>query len=390
MSIYFTFLQLPKQQRQQNLLNLFDAINRNEDIEQDKIFDYPQFCTLLLDRYEQITSSPLIEKQHTTITRLISFATRLRNFIPNKDEDPNKHYYDFRIPKASGGLRLINAPEEDLKIILRDLKDFLQNTLHILPHNAAHAYVPNRSPLTALQRHQYNESKWFLKIDLKSFFPSCTEKFIHQQLSKIYPLNLMYASEQLKEVMQIIVKAACYHFETGYGLPQGTPLSPYLTNLLMVPIDYEIHNFCKQWKKQHFVYTRYADDIQISSKYNFNYEELKNEIQKIITANSPLSINTEKTRYGSNTGRNWNLGLMLNAENKLTIGYRRKRQLKQKLLNYCTKTEEWTAEDIRSFHGELEYFKHIEPEYAEHMLAEYSRKYNNNEDIITQMRARMS
>lgn len=389
--IYFTFQQQPQiKRKQEDLLDLYNAIINDTDTTTETEVDtlaYPQFYTLCLDSLLAIKNTPIVEMQKNLLSKKLNeFARQAKQFLTT-EENPNAHYYNFKIPKASGGLRLINAPDEELKKFLKDIKDFLQNTLHVLPHNAAHAYVPNRSAITALQRHQHNKSKWFGKLDLTNFFPSCTEEFIHQQLQKIFPFCLMYSTKRDRTAMDVLVRVACFRYEKNYGLPQGTPLSPFLTNILMIPIDYEIHNLCRQWHKQHFVYTRYADDMLISSEYDFDCKALENEIKAIINKHAPFNINSDKTRYGSITGRNWNLGLMLNASNEITIGYRRKRDIKQKLLNFCQHYEDWTLEDMQSFHGELAYFLHIEPEYAQYIINEYSTKYNGGTNILEQMRA---
>jgi hypothetical protein len=169
-------------------------------------------------------------------------------------------------------------------------------------------------------------------------------------------------------------------------LPQGTPLSPYLTNIIMIPIDYAIAELCRQRNKQHLVYTRYADDIDISSKYDFDYKELLKEIELILARQSPLKINREKVHYGTTAGRNWHLGLMINQNNKITIGHKRKREIKTSLLNFCKNKTSWTKEDMQSFHGELAYFRSIEPEYHDYLIDLYSTKYNNSVDIIQELR----
>ena len=64
----------------------------------------------------------------------------------------------------------------------------------------------------------------------------------------------------------------------------------------------------------HYVYTRYADDILISSKSNFNWQELVNTLKGVLQPQ--FTIKDEKTRYGSTAGRNWNLGLMVNKDNQ--------------------------------------------------------------------------
>ena len=154
----------------------------------------------------------------------------------------------------------------------------------------------------------------------------------------------------------------------------------------MIPIDDALYQLCKQWKKQHFVYTRYADDIDISSRYNFNYQELITVI-KTLLADTPLTINTSKVHYGSTAGRNWHLGLMLNQQNNITVGYKKKRLIKQKLLNFCTNKHNWTLDDVQVFLGELAYFRNIEPEYHDYLLKDYSSRYNNDVYIIVELRS---
>ena len=66
--------------------------------------------------------------------------------------------------------------------------------------------------------------------------------------------------------------------------------------------------------KQKYIYTRYADDIIISARNKFDYRIILKALNKLFK-DTPLSINKEKTRFGSNAGRNWNLGVMCNKDN---------------------------------------------------------------------------
>ena len=357
--------------------NLFDAILSNTtSIQESKDMDYPEYFTLKTTAIVKTTfNSWQVEQLRAALHKLAKEAKMLI------DSDLDKHYTTFKIPKHNGKFRTIDAPGEILKDFLTRVKNTLQNTLQIYPHNAAFAYIQHRSNKHALIKHQYNESKWFLHLDLKDFFSNCTEEFIHSQLKQVFPFSEMYKNPQDILVMQIIIASALYKGR----LPQGTPLSPYLTNIIMIPIDYALHNLCKQWNKQHFVYTRYADDIDISSKYEFDYKTLVAEIDKILATNSPLQINGEKIHYGSNAGRNWHLGLMLNQQNKITVGHKKKKAIKQKLMNYCTNKTNWQLDDIQCFLGELAYFKNIEPDYHEYLIEQYSKKYNQNTNIVDEL-----
>ena len=50
---------------------------------------------------------------------------------------------------------------------------------------------------------------------------------------------------------------------------------------------------------------------------------------------APFELNTSKTRYGSAAGANWNFGIMLNKDNQMTIGRKKKKQLESMLTAYA-------------------------------------------------------
>ena len=159
--------------------------------------------------------------------------------------NPEEHYYEFKIPKRSGGLRTINAPTNEFKAALTTVKDLFESKIKCLPHPAAHAYVKNTSAYDALVKHQKNNSNWYLKIDLKDFFTNCTPELIFNQLMQIYPFY--YINTNTQQILKNIINKCCLNG----GLPQGTPISPLLTNLLMVPYDYEINNYLKRGTGKH-------------------------------------------------------------------------------------------------------------------------------------------
>ena len=359
--------------------DLFTSILKDIPLPIIKDKGYEEYCTVYTKEIKETEfNKHLAEALQANILRFLKFYEPTIIDILNKKDE---YYTTFKIPKASGGFRTIEAPNDTLKTLLRELKDIFQETLFIHPHNAAFAYIPGRCARHALEKHQYNKSTHYLHLDLKDFFTSCTEDFIHQQLKQVYPFSEVYKTPTGITAMDTIIQLAMYK---GH-LPQGTPLSPYLTNIIMIPIDYSIANLCRQRNKQHLVYTRYADDIDISSKYDFAYLELVNEIKQILKQ-SPLTINHKKIHYGTVAGRNWHLGLMVNKDNEITIGHKRKREIKATLLNFCKNKQSWTRKDIQSFHGELAYFRSIEPAYHDYLIELYSTKYNNSKNIILELR----
>jgi hypothetical protein len=292
------------------------------------------------------------------------------HLFPYKNTYMNE-YYKFFIPKRNHKLREINAPNNNFKEALTMVKDIFQNTIKCLPHKAAYAYIPNLSTTSALEVHQKNNSKWFLKIDLKDFFPSCTPQLVYDKLIQLYPF--FYLNQKEKEMLREIIQIT----SLNNGMPQGSPFSPYITNLVMVDIDYKITKLLSTYKQEHFKYTRYADDILISSPISFCWSEIQDKIKKILEPD--FQINTEKTRYGSSAGSNWNLGLMLNKDNNITLGHIKKRNLNAMLNNFFTTYKEgnpWDIPDTQILQGQLSYLAHVEQSYYDYIIKKYEKKYN--------------
>lgn len=282
-------------------------------------------------------------------------------------------YTTFYIPKKSGGLRRIDAPKPELMDALRRLKTIFEEKFHALYHTSAFAYIKERSTLKAIQRHQNNESKWFGKFDLSNFFGSTTIDFVMQQLSMIFPFSEVVKYELGKNELRTALELA---FLNG-GLPQGTPFSPLITNVMMIPIDYRLANKFRDFGRQSFVYTRYADDFIVSSKYSFDVRMVERAMIDVLTEfNAPFSLNEEKTRYGSSAGRNWNLGIMLNKDNEMTVGHRAKKQFKNMLHSYALDRKKgvmWDRHDIQVMNGYYNYYRMVEKDTID-KIVEYINK----------------
>lgn len=289
--------------------------------------------------------------------------------------DKKTLYSSFHIPKHSGGLRKIDAPCPELKNALRQLVEIFKTQMFALYHTSAFAYIEKRSTIDSIKRHQQNESRWFAKFDFSNFFGSTTPEFVYNMLSIIFPFSEIVKTTEGANALKTALSLC---FLDG-GLPQGTPSSPLITNIMMIPIDHTISNGLRKMPNN-YVYTRYADDILISSKYDFDYKGLQEFIVNVLSEfSAPFSIKKEKTRYGSSSGRNWNLGVMLNKDNKITIGHKKKRQFKAMLNNYlCDKNSNisWDLHDIQVLSGLISYYKMIERDYIEYVISHYNQKYS--------------
>lgn len=283
-------------------------------------------------------------------------------------------YETFHIPKKSGGLRRIDAPKPELMNALRNLKTIFEEDFHALYHTSAFAYVKNRCTVDAVKRHQKNNSKWFGKLDLHDFFGSTTLDYVIKMFSMVFPFSEIVKFPNGEAELR---KALDLAFLNG-GLPQGTPLSPLITNVMMIPVDYKLANAFRDFDKQRFIYTRYADDFIISSKVDFDVHRVeKLVVDTLHEFVAPFTINESKTRYGSSAGRNWNLGVMLNKDNEITVGHKKKRQFQSMLYNYITDKRNgisWPREDVQTMQGLHSYYRMVEPETIDAIVKHTNEK----------------
>ena len=310
---------------------------------------------------------------------LIGKLTTFNQETANLREVPRHDlYHTFYIPKKSGGLRKIDAPNPELMDTLRKLKTIFEDDFNVLYHTSAFAYVRKRSTVDAVKRHQYNESKWFGKYDLSNFFGSTSPEFVEKMFSMIFPFSEVMKNPEGKEQLTTALSLA---FLDG-GLPQGTPISPIITNLMMIPIDFTLSKKLRQFEKQKFIYTRYADDFLISSRYDFDFKKIENLIIDTLRSfDAPFSIKSSKTRYGSSSGSNWNLGVMLNRENKLTIGYKKKRQFQAMLASYVMDKQNgvnWDLNDVQVLEGYRNYYRMIEGDTIDKIVEHIGKKFKVN------------
>lgn len=219
-----------------------------------------------------------------------------------------KRYQTFAIKKKSGADRTIHAPVKGLKSILRSLNFVLQCVYE--PHEAATGFVLEKSIVDNAKKHEGKH--YVLNMDLKDFFHSFDRKWVKYGFS-YEPFNLSGSKE--KEELAFLLASLCTHpFEIDEKektvLPQGSPTSPTLTNILCKKLDRRLTGLANRFGA---TYTRYADDITFSSQHNIYTDEVFNkELKRIIEEDQKLVINPKKTRLQKTGYRQEATGLIVN------------------------------------------------------------------------------
>lgn len=217
-------------------------------------------------------------------------------------------YTTFSIRKKSGKERMIHAPVTGLKSILRALNIVLQ--LIYEPHKAATGFVRKKSIVDNAKIHV--DKQYVLNMDLKDFFHSFDRNRV--KMGFMYgPLQLGRNNEQIA----FILASLCTHPMLIDGnikmvLPQGSPSSPTITNMLCVKLDRRLSGLAKRFG---IAYSRYADDLTFSTNRNiFKDNTFINELNRIITNDQNLIINPQKTRLQESGYRQEVTGLIVNKK----------------------------------------------------------------------------
>ena len=189
------------------------------------------------------------------VASLLGFRPKAVSYILYKLPAAQK-YTTFEIPKRSGGQRTIQSPTDRLKNLQRKLSDLLQdcveevNVARKLKDRAAHGFKRDRSIITNARQHRHR--RWVFNIDLEDFFPSINFGRVRGFLL----MNQDFALHQT--VATVIAQIACH----DNSLPQGSPCSPVVSNLVTHVLDMRL---VKLASSVGCTYSRYADDLTFST-----------------------------------------------------------------------------------------------------------------------------
>lgn len=226
-----------------------------------------------------------------------------------------KRYKVYQIPKRSGGQRTICHPSRELKALQYV---FLREILADLPvHESATAYKTGSSIKQNVSRHL--SSRIILKFDFENFFPSI----------KVADW-VAYAKVQFPDWTHQDIVFSTYVMFWGAGgyqpvcLSIGAPTSPLLSNALMYQFDEIISRYASRLE---LTYTRYADDITISTNGHLDKDEAIGEVLSAIDLIEypRLKLNSSKTRLASKATSRRVTGLVIANDGSLSLGRDRKR-----------------------------------------------------------------
>lgn len=259
---------------------------------------------------------------------------------------PSSFYYEYSIPKRSGGCRQIASPYPALLRVQRWIND---NILSKIPvHESAKGFVKGLSIVDNASPHLGHAT--VLKTDIKDFFPSIG----------INRVRLIFKRLGYRKKIAFALASLCC---LDGSLPQGAATSPTISNIILKRLDARMEGLASRFG---LVYTRYADDL------TFSGGDIPARIIKYITdiiSDEGFYVNIGKTkilRSGSQqiiTGVSVSSGVIkLPREAKREIRKNVHHVLKNGLIAHLNHIGNFDPIYVERLLGKLYFWKSIEPE----------------------------
>ncbi|WP_104425582.1 group II intron reverse transcriptase/maturase [Marinobacter persicus] len=203
------------------------------------------------------------------------------------------------IPKPQGGERILGIPTVQDRLIQQALHQILSPMLEPTFSDHSYGFRPGRSAhqaVTAMQRHINDGHRWVVDLDLAQFF----DRVNHDVLMSLLARRI--TDRRILTLIRRYLQAGM--LEGGLvsprreGTPQGGPLSPLLSNVLLTELDRELerrgHRFC-----------RYADDCIIYVRSKRAGERVMISVTHFLERHLRLKVNADKSAVDRPWRRNF-------------------------------------------------------------------------------------
>lgn len=194
------------------------------------------------------------------------------------------------IPKSGGGERGLGIPNAIDRVVQEAVRSVLEPLYEPQFHASSHGFRPGRSCHTAIaeaRRHIESGHPWVVDIDLSKFFDRVNHQRLMSRLAQRVEdrrlLSVVRHMMRAKVVMPDGVRVA-----TEEGVPQGGPLSPLLSNVVLSELDEEL-------ARRGHRFVRYADDCNIYVGSERAGHRVMASITRFIREQLRLEVNAAKS-----------------------------------------------------------------------------------------------
>lgn len=352
-----------QERKQKEIVYLGEGVSAGLNHQQSNLERLQQYNLPVFNNAEEIATAMGITVNEL---RFLAFARRTSTL---------SHYIRFKIPKKTGGDRLISAPMPRLKRLQTWILDNVLEKVAL--HQAAHGFRRGRSIVTNAQPHVGAEV--IINLDLKDFFPSISYvrvKGLFQSLGYSEAVATIFGLICTEpETVEVELDNKTYFVATTERqLPQGAPSSPAITNLLCRRLDRRLTQMASELG---FAYTRYADDLTFSGREDA-HRQICNILKRTrrIVAHEGFTVHEQKTRVLRKSQQQEVTGIVVNE--KLNVDRETLRRFRA-LLHHIEKDglagKQWgqSSDVLSAIEGFANFVASVNSEKGDRFLAQVKR-----------------
>lgn len=197
---------------------------------------------------------------------------------------------EVQIPKPNGGHRILGIPTVKDRLVQQAISQVLSRRYEPVFSEHSYGFRPKRSAKHALEAAGNYVAKgrdWVVDIDLEKFFDTVN----HHRL--MWLLRTRIADVVLLRLISRFLRAGMLKdglvSQRVKGTPQGSPLSPLLSNIVLDELD-------KELERRGHCFVRYADDLIIMVGSELSAQRVQSSLTQYVEERLLLKVNTEKSR----------------------------------------------------------------------------------------------
>lgn len=240
------------------------------------------------------------------------------------------------IPKGGGGQRGLGIPDVVDRMVQEAVRAVLEPLYEPTFHEGSHGFRPGRSCHTAIKRalqHVEDGCEWVVDIDLEKFF----DKVNHQRLmarlaQRVGNHDLLVLIGRMLKARVVLPNGVVEHVEEG--VPQGGPLSPLLSNIVLDELDNEL-------ARRGLRFVRYADDCNIYVRSERAGQRVMESVSRFIEGRLRLKVNRVKSAVARPSERHFvgfRLEPNLDEEVEVLLSKRSKERIDAKIRELTPRT----------------------------------------------------
>lgn len=212
------------------------------------------------------------------------------------------------IPKAGGGQRGLGIPNVVDRIVQQAVLQVLGPHYDPTFHGSSHGFRPGRSCHTAIaeaREHLEEGFGWVVDLDLEKFFDRVNHDRLMSRLEqRIEDPKLLHLIRKMLKAEVVMPEGVVV--STEEGTPQGGPLSPLLSNIVLDELDGEL-------ARRGHRFVRYADDCNIYVRSERSGQRVMASVVRFIERKLKLKVNAGKSAVAKPQERHF-LGFSLRRE----------------------------------------------------------------------------